>query len=170
MYQHNNEDNEMEEKIEKFLTEDGRNAEDRIHVVQGENGEEQIIHEVYEEQKVLTKRIVEIKKPVIVETITETIKHDEVIDTKDEVLISQTEDVQDDEVVRRIVKTETKTIVEDVEEDVKEEEVVEDPEKNVSHAQSLLENKFSSQKVTIWSFIGLVVIVSQLGVIAWLLL
>ncbi len=78
-------------KIEKFVMEDGRNAERHLHTVE-ENGETKHITELFVEEArpmELAKRVVEVERPMIVE------RHVEVLDEKGNV-VDRTKELVDD--------------------------------------------------------------------------
>ena len=77
-------------KIEKFVMEDGRNAERHLHTVE-ENGETKHITELFVEEArpmELAKRVVEVERPMIVE------RHVEVLDEEGNV-VDKTKEVVD---------------------------------------------------------------------------
>jgi hypothetical protein len=69
-------------KVEKIRLEDGRHAERHVH----ESDDERVV-EIHEEpvrEKLLTQRVIEKKKPVVVERTIETIRNGEVVEQKKE--------------------------------------------------------------------------------------
>ena len=158
------------EKVEKYVTSDGRQAEKRTEIFPGENGENKIVHEILEEErlpKALKKRIVEIEKPVIVEREIQYIDKNEIVKTEREALEQEMQSVQ---------KTEVQLTKKDVEEAIQlaiaELKNTEPPKNLLNPAmthQMLIAEKLA-KKTTKWNIVGAIVILIQIAAITYLML
>ena len=161
------------EKIEKYVTSDGRQAEKRTEIFPGENGENKIVHEILEEErlpKALKKRIVEIEKPVIVEREIQYIDKNEIVKTEKEAL--------EPEIMQSVATQKTEILTKkDIEEAIQlaiaglktEPKNLLNPLNPTTTSQMLIAQKLV-KKSNKWNIVGGIIISMQIIAIIYLML
>lgn len=173
-------------KVETYLTPDGRRAELREEVTQGDNGEERIVQETFEEAKlpkILKKRVIETKRPVVVEREIQEIENDTVVKTERESLnpdvkltlrevVTYKDSPEKEPTVQELVKEAVQEAVE--EQATKLLEAARANEKNVPvrplYQALVADNVETQKKANLWNVFGVLVILAQAAAVAYLLM
>lgn len=162
-------------------------SEVKTEVIPGENGEQKIVHEVFEPgPAILTKRIIETKKPVVVDRETQEIENNQVVKTERESAFPEVkmelrevvkyqapegeeeghwlskEEVQEivNEAVTEAIEQQTRSLLKNIQNL---------SEKNLAAQPMALVGAETVKKISWWNFVGIAIILLQFAAIVYIM-